>query len=55
MTSDPIYDFLLFGAKFFTTFFVLGVASVILDASDDSDDDDDSNGGILQPCYVTNR
>ena len=49
---DPIYDFLLFGAKFFTTFFVLGVASVILEADDD---DDDQDGGILQPCYVTNR
>ena len=49
--TDPVYTFLLFGAKFFTTFFVLGVASVILDA----DDDDDQDGGILQPCYVTNR
>ena len=53
MTSDPVYDFLLFGAKFFTTFFVLGVASVILEPQDD--DDDDQDGGILQPCYATNR
>lgn len=51
--TDPVYAFLLFGAKFFTTFFVLGVASVILDADDS--DDDDSDGGILQPCYVTNQ
>lgn len=33
--------------------FVLGVASVILDADDS--DDDDQDGGILQPCYVTNQ
>jgi hypothetical protein len=52
--TDPIYAFLLFGAKFFTTLFVLGVASVILDAEND-DDDSDQDGGILQPCYVTNR
>jgi len=51
--TDPIYDFLLFGAKFFSTFFVLGVASAILDA--ENDDDDDQDGGILQPCYVTNQ
>ena len=53
MTPDPLYDFLLFGAKFFSTFFVLGVASVILEPQDD--DDDDQDGGILQPCYATNR
>ena len=45
-----LYDFLYFGAQCFTTFFVLGVASVILEAGDD--DDDDKDGGILQPCYV---
>lgn len=45
-----LYDFLYYGAQFFATFFVLGVASVILEASDD--DDDDQDGGILQPCYV---
>ena len=49
MTSDPIYDFLFYGAQFFTTFFVLGVASALLDSEDD--DDDDQDGGILQPCY----
>ena len=52
MTHDPIYDFLFYGAQFFTTFFVLGVASAILDAEQD-DDDDDEDGGTLQPCYVT--
>lgn len=49
---DAIYSFLYFGAQFFTTLFVLGVASVILDAEDD---DDDQDGGILQPCYATNQ
>ena len=53
MTHDPIYDFLLLGAKVFSTFFVLGLASIIAETQDD--DDDDSSGGILQPCYVTNR
>ena len=52
MTSDPIYDFLLFGAKFFTTFFVLGVASVILEPQDD---DDDFGGGKMIPCYQQSR
>ena len=49
--NDPIYAFLYYGAQFFTTFFVLGMASIILA----DDDDDDQDGGILQPCYVTNR
>ena len=49
-----LYDFFYYGAQAFTTVFVLGVASVILAPSDD-DDDDDRDGGILQPCYVTNR
>ena len=53
MTNDPIYDFLLLGAKVFSTFFVLGLASIISETEDD--DDDDQDGGILQPCYVTNR
>lgn len=48
-----LYDFFYYGAQCFTTFFVLGVASVILNASDD--DDDDRDGGILQPCYVRNQ
>jgi len=46
-----LYDFLYYGAQCFTTFFVLGVASVILSAEQD-DDDDDRDGGILQPCHV---
>ena len=47
-----LHDFLWYGFQTFSTFFVLGVASVVL-AEDD--DDDDQDGGILQPCYVTNR
>lgn len=54
MTGDPVYDFLLFGAKFFSTFFVLGVASILFE-TEDNDDDDDRDGGILQPAYVTSR
>lgn len=50
--TDPIYSFLYYGAQFFTTMFVLGVASVLFETDDD---DDDQDGGILQPCYVTNR
>jgi len=46
-----LYDLLYFGAQCFTTFFVLGVASVILEPADD-DDDDGEDGGILQPCYA---
>ena len=53
MIDDPIFNFLLFGAKFFTVFFAYGVASVFLNSQDD--DDDDFDGGILQPCYVTNQ
>lgn len=49
-----LYDFLYYGAQAFTTFFVLGVATVILDPFGD-DDDDDRDGGILQPCYVRNQ
>lgn len=48
-----LHDFLVLGAKLFSTFFVLGVASVILEPLDD--DDDDQDGGILQPVYVSNR
>ena len=44
------YDFFYFGAQCFTTLFVLGVASAILEPGDD--DDDDRDGGILQPCYA---
>lgn len=46
-----LHDFFYYGAQCFTTFFVLGIASVILSAEQD-DDDDDRDGGILQPCYV---
>jgi hypothetical protein len=53
MTHDPLYDFLLLGARVFSTFFVLGLASII--AETENDDDDDPSGGILQPCYVTSR
>lgn len=53
MTNDPIYDFLLLGAKVFSTFFVLGLAFIV--AETENDDDDDQDGGILQPCYATNR
>ena len=52
MTNDPVYDFLFYGAQFFTTFFTLGVASALLDSERGDDDDDDPQGGILQPCYV---
>lgn len=52
MTHDPIYDFLLLGAKVFSTFFILGIASII---SETEDDDDDPSGGMLQPCCVTNQ
>ena len=48
-----LHDFLVFGYQLFATLFVLGAASIILDSVDD--DDDDQDGGILQPCYITNR
>lgn len=48
-----LYDFIYYGAQTFTTLFVLGVTAVILESSED--DDDDQDGGILQPCYVTNK
>ena len=44
-------QFLYLGFQVFSTFFVLGVASILLETEDD--DDDDRDGGILQPCYVT--
>ena len=47
-----LYEFLWLGFQTFSTFFVLGVASVVFSQDDD---DDDQDGGILQPCYVTNR
>lgn len=48
-----LYDFLLFGAKLFSTLFVLGLALIVLEPTDD--DDDDLGGGKLQPVYATNR
>ena len=33
---------------------IIGGAYFVL-LSDANDDDDDQDGGILQPCYVTNR
>ena len=30
-------------------------AYVAVLSNDQNDDDDDQDGGILQPCYVTNR
>ena len=46
-----LLQFLWIGFQLFATFFVLGVASIILETEDD-DSDDDQDGGILQPCYV---
>lgn len=47
-----LHQFLLIGYQLFATFFVLGVASIILD-TEDEDDDNDMDGGILQPVRVT--
>lgn len=49
-----LYQFLYLGFEVFATFFVLGVASIVLEAEDE-DDDDDGGGGILQPAFVTNN
>ena len=48
-----LHDFLLYGFETFATFFVLGVASIVLDTEED--DDDDSDGGTLIPCYIPTR
>ena len=45
-----LHQFLLIGYQVFATFFVLGVASIILETEDD---DDDSDGGILQPVRIS--
>ncbi len=45
-----LFHFLLYGFETFATFFVFGVASIILETEDD--DDDDLGGGKLIPCYV---
>ena len=42
----------LVALKLLCTFFVLGIASVILQPNDD---DDDQGGGTLQPIYNTNN
>ena len=46
MTNDAIFNFLYLGANIFSCFFILGLFSVALDASDDDDDDQD---GTLMP------
>ena len=48
-----IYQFLLIGFQLFATFFVFGVASVILNEEND-EDDDDQDGGMFIPVGVTN-
>ena len=34
---------------------IIGGAYYVLLIEDQEDDDDDQDGGLLQPCYVTNR
>ena len=48
-----LFHFLLYGFETFATFFVLGVASIILETEDD--DDDDLGGGKLIPCHQQSR
>jgi len=43
-----LHQFLYLGFQVFSTFFVLGVASILLETEDD---DDDQDGGTLIPCY----
>jgi len=43
-----LLQFLYLGFQVFATFFVLGVASILLETEDD---DDDQDGGTLIPCY----
>jgi len=50
-----LHQFLLIGYQLFATFFVLGVASIILDTEEDDEDDDDLGGGTLIPCYQSNK
>ena len=47
---DPLT--LLFQVIFYST--VAGAYFALL-SIDNNDDDDDQDGGILQPCYVTDR
>lgn len=35
--------------------FIAGCYTAVLLDTQDDDDDDDRDGGILQPCYVTNK
>jgi len=46
-----LYQFLYLGFQVFATFFVLGVASILLETEDD---DDDPRGGKLIPCHDYN-
>ena len=43
---------LLFQVIFYSV--IAGAYVAVLELNQD-DDDDDQDGGILQPCYVTNR
>lgn len=47
-----LHQFLFLGFQVFSTFFVLGVASIVFEVDDD---DDDQDGGILQPAYATRQ
>ena len=47
-----LHQFLLIGYQVFATAFVLGVATIILEAEED---DDDNDGGTLIPCYQSNQ
>ena len=51
-TSDMDPLTLLFQVIFYST--VAGAYFALL-SIDNNDDDDDQDGGILQPCYVTDR
>ena len=35
--------------------FIAGAYVAVLGDNQNDDDDDDRDGGILQPCYVTNK
>lgn len=46
-------ELLYYMLQFILTMFVLGFAYETL--LNEEDDDDDQDGGLMQPCYVTNR